>query len=180
VSDERTYTRQEILDAMALHPCHVTGMHTPEHHLDGSVCNIMLSRSAEGVLALVGATVDDLPRRLHDDCGWCHRVPTQEEYRERLRQTYAWAGEEVPPELAEPAPDAPCFDVPERDVLRAVRTAKPSEDVGGGWLRYDDVREALGLPGRHDHSYNRPMQRLIEKGKVETQVIGYVYRVRAA
>lgn len=175
---KNTFTREEILEALAIHPCHITGMHSPEHHLNGSVCSHMMTDSADGVLALIGATQDELPRHLHGpQCGWCHRVPTQEEYREQLRRTHEWAGEDIPAELAAPALDAPCFDVPDRKVLRAVRNAK--SDIEGGWKSWDSIREYLGLR-RHENKHSRPLQRLVEQGKVESKILSNSTHVRIA
>lgn len=106
------FTRDEVLGALTLHPCHITGMHTPEHHvahrsphsgkeLEGYVCEAMLKDALQGLLKLIGATVADLPHALHNpkDCGWCRRVPSQEHYRAQLRRSYEWAGEPISKEL---------------------------------------------------------------------------------
>jgi hypothetical protein len=94
-------------DALAVRPCHITGMHEPDHHTR-YLCNDQKAAALDGLLSGLGLEFGDLPRRLHDEaCGWCHRVPGQEEYREQLRATYLWAGVEIPPALAEAAPDAP-------------------------------------------------------------------------
>lgn len=99
--------RQRLLaDALSVEPCHITGMHDPEHHTR-YMCQDQRASMLDRVLAVLGLTVGELPRRLHERCGWCHDVPNQEEYRQRLRETYIWAGLEIPPDLAEPAPDAP-------------------------------------------------------------------------
>lgn len=103
----------DALDAaLALEPCHVIGMHDPTHTPRG-VCDLQRSDVAKRVLAALGLDVEALPRRLHPpECGWCHDVTTQEEYRERRRDLYRWAGVEVPAEMAEPAPDASRPDDP--------------------------------------------------------------------
>ena len=106
-------------------------------------------------LELVEVEEGDLPRALHDD-GCCFRVPSTEEYREKLRQTYAWAGEEIPEELAEPAPDAPCFDFTENEI-RGVLTEE--------WISYDDLRRLLGAR-RHTPKMRRPLGRLEERGEI--------------
>lgn len=158
-----TYTREEILHALRLEPCHVTGMHTPEHHLDYT-CDLQRTKGYERVLKLIEATDAEIPRALHENCGWCTRVPGQEQYRERLRRTYEWAGVEIPAELAAPAPDAPEFDVKERDIMRVVRR------LGSGrqdrWVSQGALPEALDLH-RHSTLYQRPLARLIDKGKLE-------------
>lgn len=92
--------------ALTVQPCHITGMHTPDHHTESS-CSYQRAATLDRVLAVLGTTYDDLPRELHDDCHWCRHVPNQEQYRERLRRSYRWAGVEIPAELAELAPDAP-------------------------------------------------------------------------
>ncbi|MGH3405132.1 MAG: hypothetical protein ACRDRJ_21910 [Streptosporangiaceae bacterium] len=97
----------EVLrEALAIQPCHITGEHEPDHHLR-YLCRDQQAAMLSGLLAGLGLAFGDLPRRLHDGCGWCHRIPAQERYRERLRATWAWAGADMPAELAEPALDAP-------------------------------------------------------------------------
>ena len=92
----------EVLrEALAIEPCHITGEHEPDHHLR-YLCRDQQAAMLAGLLAGLGLKFDDLPRRLHDGCGWCHRIPAQERYRERLRATWAWAGIDIPAELAEP------------------------------------------------------------------------------
>lgn len=111
--EKRTFTRTQILAALTLHPCHITGMHTPEHHIDhrssydgklvaGYVCGDMKAKALAGLLGLIGAELSDLPHALHapEQCGWCHRVPSQEHFRAQLRKSYEWAGVPVPVELA--------------------------------------------------------------------------------
>lgn len=99
-------TRADILDVLALEPCHITGTHTPNHHLE-SLCTYQKAAMLDRLLAFLDTNVDELPRRLHEDCYWCHNIPTQELYREHLRATYRWAGVEISDELAAPAPDVP-------------------------------------------------------------------------
>lgn len=96
-----------LADVLAVRPCHITGMHEPDHHTRYQ-CTDQKAVTLDALLAALGLEFADLPRRLHDEtCGWCHQVPTQEKYRQRLRATYQWAGAEIPPALAGPAPDAP-------------------------------------------------------------------------
>lgn len=66
----RTFTRKEILDAITLHPCHVTGMHDPRH-TPKYVCDIQMREAFEALLEFLEVEITDLPRRLHDSCGWC-------------------------------------------------------------------------------------------------------------
>ena len=94
----------EVREALTVRPCHVTGMHEPGHHVKYT-CSIQMREVATALLDALGLA-DGLPRGLHGaDCYWCHAVPTQEKYREDLRQTYRWAGVEIGEELAAPAPD---------------------------------------------------------------------------
>ena len=102
-----------MLDAATIRPCHVTGMHTPNHHINGSVCELMVTDTAKRMLAAAGIVVKDLPHELHPagaykdgGCGWCHDVPSQQEYRDRLIESWKWAGVEPTPELLAPANDA--------------------------------------------------------------------------
>jgi hypothetical protein len=99
---------QAVLDVLAVTPCHITGMHAPEHHRR-YLCDGQKAKMLEAVLAALGLDFGDLPKRLHPqgECGWCHRVPSQEEYRIGLRATWEWAGVPLTEELAAPAPDVP-------------------------------------------------------------------------
>lgn len=116
-TNEPLFTRSQVLDMLSLRPCHVTGMHTPEHHLDYT-CEIQKGEAFDRALKILMATEDEVPKHLHDDCYWCHGQdpvacassanvldgspalklgqPTQERYRERARKTHAWAGVPVP------------------------------------------------------------------------------------
>lgn len=156
-----TFTRAELLAALCLEPCHVTGMHDP-NHTDGSVCDIQRAKAFDRLLAVLGVSEGELPRALHDDCYWCRGIPTQEKYREQKRGLHRWAGVPVPDELAAPAPDHGMFDVSEREVMRAMRRAPKVKD---GWVTIDALRETLGLP-RHTPKIMRPAHRLVEKGKL--------------
>lgn len=50
-----------------LRPCHVTGMHTPDHHLTSDrVCDIQARDVAEQLVR-----IEALPRELHQNCYWC-------------------------------------------------------------------------------------------------------------
>jgi hypothetical protein len=158
-----TFTRDEILAALTVRPCHITGIHNPDHHRKYT-CADQRAEAFRQVLELIGATEDELPRALHNEnCGWCHRIPSQERYREDLRKTWGWAGVPLTDDLAAPAPDAPVFDVTEDDVMAAMDRA---EKVAGDWVRTDALREALGLP-RHTPRYSRPAHRLVEAGRLE-------------
>ncbi len=86
-----TFTREELLEALTLEPCHVTGMHDPSH-TPQYVCDIQRSKAFKRVLALVGVNEKELPRRLHGErCYLCtnHREPT----------LLAWANPEQEPSL---------------------------------------------------------------------------------
>lgn len=67
---EPTYTRSQILKALTLEPCHVTGEHDPTHTAR-YICRIQRSEALNRVLRLVGVDAPDLPRRLHQHCRWC-------------------------------------------------------------------------------------------------------------
>ena len=166
---ERLYSRDEIVEMLTIRPCHVTGMHTPDHHLKFT-CDIQRSAALRNLLNELNVGEGQLPRDLHDEsCGWCHRIPGQEQYRERLRQTWAWAGRKISAALAKPAPDSPVFDVPKRDVLRAIKklSGKGTRDTEkDGWVHYDSLRIELGLP-RHSGKFQRQVGVLEEEGKVE-------------
>lgn len=106
--------REVVVEALALEPCHITGMHTPNHFiersggLDGYVCEAQVAQALRNFVEGLGeehgkprfTPAKSLPRRLHDkEC--CHRVPTQEEYRKQQRAAHVWADEIPPPELLE-------------------------------------------------------------------------------
>lgn len=80
-AESERYTREELLSAMTLAPCHVTGTHDPEH-TPKYVCQQQMSDAFRAVLRLIGATVDDLPRRPHSypsssplEAAWVERQP---------------------------------------------------------------------------------------------------------
>lgn len=174
MSTERLYTREEILEALAIRPCHITGLHEPDHHLKYS-CAEQDRESVRALMVLLDASFDERPHRLHEGCGWCHNVPSQEEYRARLRETHEWAGVPVPEALAAPAPDAECFDVSEAEVMRAVKKlAKATTDGRVSWGAIEE--DGLGLP-RFSNHYQRPLHRLVDQGKLVHEHIrnqGYV------
>lgn len=97
-----------IRDALTLRPCHITGCHRPNHHLDYT-CTEQKARMFNALLGALGVLVpENLPRALHGpSCSHCHTVPSQEEYRDRLRRTHQWAGIPVSEDLSAPANDAP-------------------------------------------------------------------------
>jgi hypothetical protein len=100
--------RAELLKLLRIEPCHTTGMHDPTHTTK-HVCAGQLRASLERLLGALGVTPGELPHALHDDCYWCHGVPTQEEYRVERRALHEWAGVEIPKALSEPAPDARAY-----------------------------------------------------------------------
>lgn len=110
MSDERF--RAELLERLRLRPCHVTGMHEPNHD-PNAFCSSQKVAMLDELLESLDIKVEDITRELHEDCGWCHRIPSQEKYRERVRRDHRWAGVPIPPELAETAPDVPQDGDPE-------------------------------------------------------------------
>lgn len=98
---------ETVRAAVYLTPCHVTGMHTPEHHLNGTTCDTQRAEILARVLQVLEMPLEAAPHKLHDACYWCHGVPNQEEFRAQRRATYEWADLPIPAELAAPAPDAP-------------------------------------------------------------------------
>lgn len=59
------FTRDELLEAMTVAPCHITGTHDPTH-TPRYFCSIQAQKALDGVLGLLGITMKDLPRRPHD------------------------------------------------------------------------------------------------------------------
>lgn len=103
-----------IFEALAIEPCHVTGMHSPNHFVEkrpgegGYICEIQQTQALKNFIEGLDTEREkpkftparDLPRRLHGgEC--CHRVPSQEEYRRQHRKAYVWANEIPPAELLE-------------------------------------------------------------------------------
>lgn len=166
---QETFTREELLNALRIEPCHITGCHEPDHHLKYT-CADQRAASFVRVLALLGVDEMDLPRDLHGkcekDCYWCHGIPNQEQYRARNRRTHEWAGVEIPPELAALAPDHPKFDVSEGAVLSAVKRLSGKEKR---LVTFFEISEALGL-GRHSTKYQRPLHNLVERGKLVSAI----------
>lgn len=96
---EAEQLRALILRVARLRPCHVTGMHEPNHHLNYT-CEIQRGEILAEVLAAARLEADDIPHALHPEPEyWCHGIPSQEYYRERLRRTHEWAGLPVPDAL---------------------------------------------------------------------------------
>lgn len=68
---ETFFSKDEILEALTLAPCHVTGMHDPTHTIKYA-CHFQEHEAFQRLLALLGVTVDDLPRVIHEtDCFSC-------------------------------------------------------------------------------------------------------------
>jgi hypothetical protein len=108
---DQLYTRQQILDAMALFPCHVTGLHDPTHTTKG-VCSLQLSESFKRLLVFlkIGEDhLDQLPRKLHENCYWCNTEP---KHGEELRM---WATQGAD----NPAPTSPAPGTTEAALLEA-------------------------------------------------------------
>lgn len=135
-----------LVDALTIEPCHVTGMHDPTH-TERYLCDIQHSSIVKRLLETLGLTSGVLPKRLHETCGWCHDVPTQEEYRKRLRSLHQWAGEEISEDLAAPAPDAPREGDDEivLAALRALAKEDPGEWVSSTHLD-TRIEDMLGQP----------------------------------
>lgn len=137
------FTRAELLEALALEPCHVTGQHDP-NHTPRHVCSIQRAEAFERVLELLGVTEEELPKRLHEGCGWCHEVPSQEEYRIGMRRLHAWAGKPISEELAAPGSDAERFT--EERVLAWLEEASSYREIYPSSAIYTVV-EALVAKG---------------------------------
>lgn len=91
-----------IRTALVLEPCHVTGLHTPDHHPRWT-CELQKAKAFDQVLDAAGLTADTMPRRLHAGCHWCHGTTDGPVDRELRRVSYAWAGLEIPVALAQGA-----------------------------------------------------------------------------
>ena len=62
--------RAELLDLLAIRPCHVTGEHDPAH-TPHYVCGIQKTAMLNQLLAAAGLTYPDLRRELHNGCAHC-------------------------------------------------------------------------------------------------------------
>ena len=92
---------------LALEPCHVVGMHQAGHTATG-VCQEQRADVLARLLLAMGVEEPELGRRLHEESCWqCHDPTSEERYRELRRELHRWAGVEIPPAMAELAPDAP-------------------------------------------------------------------------
>ena len=63
--------RQDDPSGPHLHPCHVTGMHDPNHHLHNDrVCSL---QAMDVAVQFAGSSeaLASLPRELHASCYWC-------------------------------------------------------------------------------------------------------------
>lgn len=141
-----TFTRAELLEALRIEPCHVTGQHDP-NHTPHHVCSIQRAEAFSRVLELLGVKEEELPKALHEHCGWCHEVPSQEEYRIRNRELYEWAGVPIPPELAEPGSGAERFS--DENVLK--------------WLR--EIRSPSFRKIQHGTVWHAVVSKLVAQGK---------------
>jgi hypothetical protein len=67
-----------LVEAVYYEPCHVTGMHTPSHHLRGTYCDHMQAAIGKRITTLVfGEENGDVPRRLHERCYHCREFPSR-------------------------------------------------------------------------------------------------------
>lgn len=58
---------------LAIAPCHITGEHTPNHHLDGIICDDQRADAWKYAMIELGFDPDRPERVLHNGtCGWCH------------------------------------------------------------------------------------------------------------
>lgn len=60
---------------LAIAPCHISGMHEPDHHLTGIICDNQRSEAWTRAMVELGFDPDNPERKLHDKCGWCHPEP---------------------------------------------------------------------------------------------------------
>jgi hypothetical protein len=146
-----------LTEALTIEPCHITGMHDPDHHVRYT-CAEQLREVASRMITGLGLTIDELPHRLHEKCGWCHNVGTQEKYRERMRESHRWAGVEIPAELAAPAPDAP----------RPGDTDLVLAHFPDGWRYWPDVlKEIESATSLHSTRISLAYHALLTDGSVE-------------
>lgn len=166
--------------ALVLRPCHLSGMHG--RHEPGCLCREQLTKLGDGLLAALEVEPAELPRALHENCGWCHTIPGQEEYRAGLRRLWDWAGVPITPELAKAADDAPRPDDPAR-VLAHVLTVRPVSTEG--WRNqfrmgshHDHFEEAAPKALRRGDRFSRAVGVLVEQGKLEHRFIDNTGHVR--
>lgn len=78
--------RREIVDAIVLTPCHVSGDHNM-NHTPRAVCSYQLSDAFDRLLVFLEMGEKDLPRKLHDSsCHLCHKGPQQEALKKWARK----------------------------------------------------------------------------------------------
>lgn len=87
-----TYSRAEIIAALRLRPCHVTGEHNPTHTPE-FICRFQLHEALSNLLLMLQVGDETLPRRLHEDCYFCDTDgrPHGTEHAERHAALRAWA-----------------------------------------------------------------------------------------
>lgn len=68
-----SFVRARVLELLSLRPCHVTGQHNPNHHLEHSEpCGFQRQDVLARLLEDLGISiVDDVRREDHPVCGWC-------------------------------------------------------------------------------------------------------------
>jgi len=70
-----------VRNALFVEPCHVTGMHSPDHHLTHDTpCGFQSAVVLNRILTTLGTSLEALPRRLHDKCVWCHEGARAEQH----------------------------------------------------------------------------------------------------
>ena len=176
--DEKTYTRSEILEALTLMPHHKVAGANQNYKLE-DITSDQKALAFDNLLELLDVEAEDLPRDIHPEgkCWQCHEIPTQEEWRIKMRATYDWAGVKIPESLAAAAPDSPIYDLTEEEVLAAYKALS----TNGKFVRRDEVGEYFGLP-RHHGKLHRPLARLVKAGLIEEKApVGMgIYTARPA
>ena len=70
------FTREQLCylhKLLAISPCHTSGMHDPDHHLVGIICDSQRSLAWTHAMTELGFDLNNPERRLHDErCSWCH------------------------------------------------------------------------------------------------------------
>lgn len=81
--------RAALLALLALEPCHVTGLHDP-NHTPFRACDIQKGEAWDRAVRALGGDPERPPRRAHD-CAWCEeRNSDRPDVREQVRATKAW------------------------------------------------------------------------------------------
>lgn len=164
---------EAVLQQATLRPCHVSGTHAPDHHIHGTVCDYMRADAGQRMVAALGLDLSTAPHELHpaEGCYWCHNIPSQQEFRDKLIKSWEWAGVKPTAEMLEPAADG----------VHPGDTALVLSVLTHEWQTWQQATERLSLiltdrMGGEKQYFNvtrfwKTIDRLADEGRVERRGI---------